>query len=1515
MTSSTKEIKKDLIAHGPEQIGAEKFCGLLSELAARFEAQPSDAETVLLVDTLAIWFLRATQWAGPEEERISQRGKETETNKETETETETQTEREIETETRTQTLTQTQTEPQESRQTRQRTKASGSGAPADPPPANPLALSYLQTVDPELLTRLFSFVCDFHHARGRLANAVSALLSRLILFAGRIAPPLLCVWLRAALQLPRTQKGAYAVLEALLRALHAARLEVRAHRPEFLSQCVDAMAQNAVAHAAARAAAAVFLHSPPDQALASWTPELVRGLKSPRLRANVEAHLLPALFRPYPQHFAQWAASLQLDARSALALLEAGRAIDAHFDAVSSGAVSPLQLRAWLTHAHADVRHAALGAALAGIRAGAAPRWAVQLLQDADLLEALFRHCETPSDRTGLLSALRRPVLAMRDFVRRARKDEGDRRAEMKNSLDEKSSGLKRKDAQHQLAGRKKLKGNGVSDAMEIDPAKQAQKMESNEVTTTKKQVTDTETSTQLTDTETSTQLIETETTTTDTESTPAEVEDALCFLKNFILSLLIPDSTYSQLCLAFGFLDIFVSQGFDGVSRSKNSRPHKVFIIFDTHFTDLLLRFTTNNYEDIRLHAKTLLFSTPFAVFKETIQKQPQQNLPNSMALLSSRKGRQSEGGAQLFLAVTTIYQLHGDYTSFFETTNALVQGLNVQISAGGASHGYFTTLALIFSSLEKDTLLSHKDYFSSIIVSLLETILQIWDMLKYLMALAPSEVDSDTETDSWRLIKESSFLLRTIMALNHQHGWIFLSEDHFLSLCDMVISQLTNVTHRGAFLAIFPTFVQACEICLDSSLSDKPEQWLLSNIRLIETKTQLVSRRSAGLPFLITGVLDASVSAPKTLQEFLKITFDELLGIANLKHASSADEKMDLPQVHAFNCIKHIFSDSALGSAVLPYINDALILSLSNLDNPTWAIKNGAVMLFTSLQGKLFGSSTVADGASGTNASLFFHKYPGIKEILREKLGASRSLNQANVVIPILAVLSRLHTFVSSDLSLDVFIDELKNTFLKHHLWKIREMSALLISRMLHESRLLDCISELLLCASESTNNNEVHGALCCIKECLKRVPKTVDLGGVSKSVESQFRYNISAGKRHFSILSAYLHILKVTQRLSRETAETLAEHVLKEIELLKYLLYPDGTKQLYLSKASVILLEYYAKEKTNTLRQLTWKFLQAYSVFEVPLACANFFIEHPELVQEPNRMKTLLASLINDTNLWTPVKSTFLQLIISLGGTVSDTITPEAKWPDEMIERWLVITGDTQDSMGVTWFVESVVSFADDHQPEEKIELAVMAAGKFIAANYNVVSANVARMQFLVFRKLFDDSSRIRNLASALLTASSDSNLCSTLVAKKFLQSFTLKFGKYAITILTEHIFTLINNLNDAIAEKQNEMFDVERSNLFINEVSFHGTLVRAILPYIDISTRDGQRFEQCVVQEIQNLAHFLSTHPNMVQTCSFNLHVDTAIRKVMNYKTFCTGFPRVKSQLDNLQTLLKSFGYFI
>ena len=90
-------------------------------------------------------------------------------------------------------------------------------------------------------------------------------------------------------------------------------------------------------------------------------------------------------------------------------------------------------------------------------------------------------------------------------------------------------------------------------------------------------------------------------------------------------------------------------------------------------------------------------------------------------------------------------------------------------------------------------------------------------------------------------------------------------------------------------------------------------------------------MTRRSAGLPAMITGILTAFPTG-----EFFDGVIVDLQAIADAPTEFAIGvEEGRMPQVHALNCLKDVFTTTHLGSATEPYINVTLEISAGCLES----------------------------------------------------------------------------------------------------------------------------------------------------------------------------------------------------------------------------------------------------------------------------------------------------------------------------------------------------------------------------------------------------------------------------------------------------------------------------------------------------------------------------------------------------------------------------------------------------
>jgi hypothetical protein len=105
---------------------------------------------------------------------------------------------------------------------------------------------------------------------------------------------------------------------------------------------------------------------------------------------------------------------------------------------------------------------------------------------------------------------------------------------------------------------------------------------------------------------------------------------------------------------------------------------------------------------------------------------------------------------------------------------------------------------------------------------------------------------------------------------------------------------------------------------------------------MRCIQDKSTILTRRSGGIPALMVGIVAAAPDGP-----LFKRAMAELQAEGDKEVVDARMDGNRLPQVHALNCLKDIFTNSKLGEASEPYIGGCLNLAASKLESNVFVLK----------------------------------------------------------------------------------------------------------------------------------------------------------------------------------------------------------------------------------------------------------------------------------------------------------------------------------------------------------------------------------------------------------------------------------------------------------------------------------------------------------------------------------------------------------------------------------------------
>ncbi|RCH98462.1 hypothetical protein CU097_011572 [Rhizopus azygosporus] len=349
------------------------------------------------------------------------------------------------------------------------------------------------------------------------------------------------------------------------------------------------------------------------------------------------------------------------------------------------------------------------------------------------------------------------------------------------------------------------------------------------------------------------------------------------------------------------------------------------------------------------------------------------------------------------------------------------------------------------------------------------------------------------------WRAVKEASSLLQVMISnvpITSQDAThtIFTLED-LVDAGELFHGLLTNIRHRGAFSSVYPAYVSLNMKLLavkDLSISQLPSRWLQNDLDGLTSSNISITRRSAGLPLCILAVLSSEQSIKR---ELLASAMKQLMALASQEPPKDADQRIDLPQVHAYNIMRSIFMDSKLGNHVLEYVSNGFSLAISGFSSFSWAIRNCSVMLFSTLLQRTFGTKKTKDEHSHVNTLTgreFFVRFPDLHPyLLKElKVAVEHLLNNPTAasvhpgLYPMLTLLSRMKPSLEKedeqDNVLAPFIP-LVMPCAASAIYKTREMAARALVPLVHD---VNGVITQLMELGDNLTQNQIHGRLLQVK-----------------------------------------------------------------------------------------------------------------------------------------------------------------------------------------------------------------------------------------------------------------------------------------------------------------------------------------------------------------------------------------------------------------------------------------------
>lgn len=924
---------------------------------------------------------------------------------------------------------------------------------------NPEQVSKLSdTVSDDDANAIFNHVLDFWTDSGAaLGNALKELYLKIILLLAKVRPEsraLLQQWTVKILAMPKNMRVVYFSLEILAR--HVGGHFILEIDPDFPDKAFELMSVKALANQIGKALYAIYHDThktmTEDAWVKSWSPSARMALHSdPLTRSHVQTYFLPQMFKLCPTSFAQFIAPLLVafdqDDQEKLTVLVGCLKVGQDISLEIPSTIGIDLLRRLLRHSFGQLRVDGLSLLVSSPQASKPVSSEVLAVVKEHMDDLLVEvDAGTRNQTFGLL----------RQFVFRLRQYSYSVARDMKKEI--------------------RRGQDGASQKAVLD-----------------------------------------------------EIEAFLKWYISYLTLKLRPGTPYNGLFSSTRLLTTLVRSGLDSRVDSKHYEKQHIDFpftlpIYTPTLTRLLVDNMSNNYDDIRKLSAKILKMGPTPIPGLESKDSIDQLVSRTTGLLSGMRGREGDGAAQ---SVALAFYLY-DRNDAVKCLNDLMTSLEEKIDFASSDfvtavhthpvHGYYTALRVIFESVD----FAHDQLpLEGMVHRIIQSASKVWKIVEMILCHdspegnLPEELTNLTDLEerygpatqvilsySWRAIKESTALLESILRI-FPDG--FLPDDDIIDIGQLVLSQLATVRHRGAFSSVYPTFTSCCKRCYKrESLKSQPELWLSENLKLVRTKSQYITRRSGGLPYLIASVLAAD---PDPEYKLLHSTFNQLTEISNLP-ANSADEKMDLPQVHAFNCIKFLFVESELSTKSAKLIDNALDLAISHFSHEIWSIRNCALMLFTALQGRLFGPMS----EQRMSARLFFSRHKRVKPILLEHLQkhvsylseqTKETSRHVETVYPVLTILSRLEG-VKDYTGLDEF-KPLIFECLRSKIWKVREMAARTVPALTSSENPYLLVREIIQTLS-SKDKNDLHGKCLALQSVALNYEVIVD-DKIMELVEKQF------------------------------------------------------------------------------------------------------------------------------------------------------------------------------------------------------------------------------------------------------------------------------------------------------------------------------------------------------------------------------------------------------------------------
>ncbi|KAJ9496091.1 hypothetical protein H2202_008337 [Exophiala xenobiotica] len=371
-----------------------------------------------------------------------------------------------------------------------------------------------------------------------------------------------------------------------------------------------------------------------------------------------------------------------------------------------------------------------------------------------------------------------------------------------------------------------------------------------------------------------------------------------------------------------------------------------------------------------------------------------------------------------------------------------------------------------------------------------------RIWNEVRLQLCVDSPERTSDLADDdgtegpkdllaySWRALRDSSLVVQALVMATRP------SKELFSLIGNLCMDELMSLRHRGAFSTVANTFLLCCETvrnAVDPGIRELLHKWYKVALSQIDEQADRLTRRSAGLPAMMTALLSPADT------EFFSGAISDLMDIAGQspQNTTLSGEGLRLPQVHALNCLKDIMTASRFSVIVIRFLSPIVRLAAACLSSKIWGIRNCGLMLLRACINRLDSSHKNENIASQDSKQAPADDSPSLVAIhLLESAhrvsddDPDNAMNATELVFAGLDLLGHTRSKDSENTEMGIVIArELSNPT-----WAVRDHAAFQLAHCLSNLGPILAVQRLLEVAGPAECGNRTHGIMLCLQYIMK-------------------------------------------------------------------------------------------------------------------------------------------------------------------------------------------------------------------------------------------------------------------------------------------------------------------------------------------------------------------------------------------------------------------------------------------